>query len=101
MEIPEWKRTGMTVVDEEALADQEKGVFRRTFAKAGDKISQTNMMKKIAESDDYKNFKKKYQGVKADAQDFSDKLRDQMEVTENRTVSNVRDVGTVLFSETS
>ncbi len=49
-------------------------MFRRTFSKAGDKISQTNMMKKIASSDDYKNFKKKYQGVKADAQDFSDKL---------------------------
>ena len=58
------------------------------------------MMKKIAESDDYWNFKKKYQGVKADAQDFSDKLWDQIESSEG-AAGNVRDVGTVLFSETA
>ena len=98
--IPDWKRTAVTVMDEEATSTKEDGYLKRLFKKAGSKVSDTSIGKKVLESEEYKEFKKKYREVKLEASEFKEDFKDEVETTQNPVVGSARTVGDYVFRET-
>jgi len=56
---------------------------------------------KIIESEEYKDFKKKYREIKIEAKDLKEDFKDEVETTQNPVVGTVRTVGDYLFQETT
>ena len=99
--IPDWKRTAVTVVDETEEKEQDSNYFIRLYRKVGQKVSDTEIAKKIVESEEYKEFKKKYREVKSEASEFKSDFKDEVENTQNPVVGSARTVGDYIFQESA
>lgn len=100
-QIPEWKRTAVTTVDEDKVQGENSGLFKKFYKKVGTKISDTSIAKKIVESEEYKEFKKKYRDVKTEASTFKEDLKDEVESSHNPVVGSARSMGDYIFRDTS
>ena len=100
-EIPDWKRTAVTMVDEEKLEAEQSGYLKRMYKSVGNKISDTSVAKKILESEEYKEFKQKYREIKTEATDFKEDLREEVETAQNPVVGNARSLSDYVLSDTS
>ncbi len=98
--IPEWKRSAI-VISELDDDDEHIGMLKRALGKAGSKIGSTKFIKNLSKSEEFSKFRKGYVEVKEDMTDFREKLKDNIETTENRAVGVARDVGTVVFNEST
>lgn len=98
--IPDWKRTAVTIVDEEETSAKEDGYLKRLLKKAGSKVSDSSIGKKVLESEEYKEFKKKYREVKQEASEFKEDFKDEVETTQNPLVGSARTIGDYVFKET-
>lgn len=98
--IPEWKRTAVTAVDEDQVQEEKTGFFRRLTRKIGSKVSDTTIAKKIVESEEYRDFKKKYREIKQEASEFKEDFKDEVETTQNPLVGKARSMGDYIFHET-
>jgi len=98
--IPDWKKGAMTVTDNEP-EEKKAGLFKRAVSSASTKIGGTKFVKNLAQTEEFKEFKKQYTEVKEDMTDFTEKLRDEVETTENKGVSFARDAGSILFHESN
>jgi uncharacterized protein YjbJ (UPF0337 family) len=98
--IPEWKRGALVMQDEEVV-EKKKGLFSRAFGKAKAKVGSSKFVQELNKSEEYKEFKKAYAEIKEDMTDFKEKLRDDVETTENKAVSIGRDLTSVIFHESN
>lgn len=98
--IPDWKKGAMTVTDNEP-EEKKAGLFKRAVSSASTGIGGTKFVKNLAQTEEFKEFKKQYTEVKEDMTDFTEKLRDEVETTENKGVSFARDAGSILFHESN
>jgi hypothetical protein len=99
-EIPEWKRTAVTMVDDEKAQEEEAGALRRLYRKFGGKVSNTSIAQKIMESEEYKEFRKKYHTIKTEASELKDDFKDEVETTQNPVVGTARTFSDYVFKET-
>lgn len=58
-------------------------------------------MKEVNKSEEYKDWKKAVNEIKADMDDFKERVWDDVETTENRAVSVGRDLSSILFHESN
>ena len=98
--IPEWKRTAITAVDEDQVQEERAGFFRRLTKKIGSKVNDTTIAKKIVESEEYRDFKKKYREIKQEASEFKEDFKDEVETTQNPLVGKAKSMGDYIFQET-
>ena len=99
--IPDWKRTAVTVSDEAQRKEENSGLLIKLYRKVGQKVSDTEIAKKISESEEYKEFKKKYREIKTEASDFKGELKDEVGNTHNPVVGTARTMGDYIFRESS
>eukprot|EP00345_Euplotes_harpa_P009925 CAMPEP_0168356342 /NCGR_PEP_ID=MMETSP0213-20121227/25093_1 /TAXON_ID=151035 /ORGANISM="Euplotes harpa, Strain FSP1.4" /LENGTH=373 /DNA_ID=CAMNT_0008368733 /DNA_START=64 /DNA_END=1186 /DNA_ORIENTATION=- len=99
--IPDWKRTAVSVVDEQAKEEENSSYLIKLYRKVGHKVSDSVIANKIIESEEYKDFKKKYREIKIEAKDLKEDFKDEVETTQNPVVGTVRTVGDYLFQETT
>lgn len=100
-QIPEWKRTSMTMVDEDLIEDERTGVFKRVMGKATSKIGSTKFVQNLNQTEEYRKFRKQYHEVAEDMTDFKERVKDQVDQTENRAVRMGRDVTSIITSESN
>ena len=99
-EIPEWKRTAVTMVDEDKVQEEEAGALRRLYRKFGSQVSNTTIAQKIMESEEYKDFRKKYHDIKTEASELKEDFKDEVETTQNPVVGTARTFSDYVFKET-
>lgn len=99
-QIPEWKRTAVTIADESKVEDKRSGLIKRLYKKVGSKVSDTSIAKQIMESEEFKEFKKKYREVKHEAEEFKENLKEEVETAQNPVISQSRSVGGYIFRDT-
>lgn len=99
-DIPEWKRTAVTFVDDEVVEEKQTGVIKKLYKKASATVSESSIGKKVLESEEYKEFKKKYRTVKQEAVELREDFKDEVETTQNPVVGTARTVSDYLFKET-
>lgn len=99
-EIPEWKRTAVTMVDEDKVQEEHAGYIKKLYRKVSTKVSDTSVAKKIMESEEYKEIKKKYREVKTEASEFKEDFKDEVETTQNPVVGTARSATGYVFQET-
>lgn len=75
-EIPEWKRTAMTVVTENP--EENKGVVKKAIHKVGEKIKATAFVQKLAESEEFKKYKKQYHEFVEEFKEVKEKVSDEV-----------------------
>ena len=98
--IPEWKRTAVTMVDDQQVEEKEAGAFKKLYKKIGSKVSDTKIAKQIMQSEEYKNMKQKYREVKQETSEFKEDFKDEVETTQNPVVGGARSVTDYVFRET-
>lgn len=99
--IPEWKRTAVTMVDEDEVEKKEAGYLRRLTRKVTSKISDTSIAKSISESEEYREFRKKYREVKQESEMFKEDLKEEVETAQNPVVGGARSLGDYVLSDTT
>jgi hypothetical protein len=99
-DIPDWKRTAVTMVDDDKVEERESGFVGKLYKKVGSSVSDSSIGKKIFESEEYKDFKKKYRTVRQEADEFREDFKDEVETTQNPVVGSARTVTDYLFKET-
>ena len=73
--------------------------MKRLYRKAGSKISETSIAKKVLDSEEYKNLKKSYRQVKEEASGFKEDLKEEVETAQNPVVGSARSLGGYVFKE--
>lgn len=100
-EIPEWKRTAISVVDEEQQTEKEAGVVKRLFKKVSSKVSDSSIGQKVLSSEEYKDFMKNYREIKVEAKEFKEDFKDEVETTQNPVVGGIRGMSDKVLGETT
>jgi len=100
-EIPEWKRTAVTIVDESKLEDRKSGTIKKLLKKVGSKVSDTSIGQKVLKSEEYKEFMKNYRKIKVEAAEFKEDFKDEVETTQNPVVGGIRGLGDKILGESA
>lgn len=99
-EIPDWKRTAVTMVDESQQEEQKSGYIKKLFKKVGSKVSDSSVGKKVFQSEEYKELMKKYKDIKVETEEFKEDFKDEVETTQNPVVGGIRGISDKFLSET-
>lgn len=57
-EIPEWKRTAVQTLTEEEIEQRELGAFSKLYRKGKNRISSTQFVQSISQTEEYKEYRK-------------------------------------------
>lgn len=98
-EIPEWKRTAVQTLTEEEIEQRELGAFSKLYRKGKNRISSTQFVQSISQTEEYKEYRKQYHEYKTEAKIFKEDLKEEIDHTQNPTVQKVRSVGDMVFME--